>query len=192
MEALGEEGTPIEISNFDELADMFSSQGDQGDLARKILYEISQRSDAWLLMHPIISESSNENSRALALNLFSQGIKKSWNILSNEQKDYYRKYYYDFAISCSEAGVNQFIQSNANAVLIEIVKNEWPFNWPNFTHTIINDSKRGEAVCINNLRIFASLSDEIHAARDEKLTSDRLAELDQQLEKDFGLSLIHI
>lgn len=192
MTDLAEEGTPIEIETFDRLASMFNNVDESGDEARNVLYQIGERPDAWLLMHDIIINSTSDMSKALALNIFAQGIRKSWNILSQQQKQQFTTFYFDFVIGAAENGVSQFIINYANEVLIEILKNEWPFNWPNFTHLIINESKRSEAVCINNLRILSTLSDEIHKTRDENLTSERLLELDQQLDKDFQLIFSHI
>jgi exportin-1 len=48
-----------------------------------------------------------------------------------------------------------------NLVLVQIVKKEWPHNWPTFISDIVGSSKSSETLCENNLKILRLLSEEI-------------------------------
>jgi exportin-1 len=48
-----------------------------------------------------------------------------------------------------------------NQILVEILKQEWPHNWPNFISEIVAASKTNETLCQNNLVILKLLSEEV-------------------------------
>ena len=191
MSELGEVGTPIEFETFEVLAQKFYEPTEEGEEARKILDEINNREDAWLQMPDIIVHTQQLRTLVSALNIFKNGVARSWNILSDEEKEHYKQFFFEFVISMSDSGPPDVVYY-ANNVLIEILKNEWPFNWKNFIRALREESKRSENICKNNLKIVALLSDEVHQTRDNNLTSDRLTELDEALTNDFSLIFSHI
>ena len=50
-----------------------------------------------------------------------------------------------------------------NVILVQIVKQEWPHNWPSFISDIVNASKTNETLCENNMIILKLLSEEVRA-----------------------------
>ena len=51
--------------------------------------------------------------------------------------------------------------SKLNLVLVQILKQEWPHNWPLFIPEIVSSSKNNINLCENNLIILRLLSEEI-------------------------------
>ena len=48
--------------------------------------------------------------------------------------------------------------SKLNLILVHVLKQEWPHNWPSFIGDIVGSSKTNEALCENNMHILKLLS----------------------------------
>ena len=48
-----------------------------------------------------------------------------------------------------------------NLTLIQILKQEWPHNWPTFISDLVGSSKTSECLCENNMQILKLLSEEV-------------------------------
>ena len=46
-------------------------------------------------------------------------------------------------------------------ILVQILKREWPKNWPTFIGDIVGASKTNESLCQNNMIILKLLSEEV-------------------------------
>jgi exportin-1 len=46
-------------------------------------------------------------------------------------------------------------------IFYQILKHEWPRNWPTFISDIVGASKTSEALCQNNMAILKLLSEEV-------------------------------
>ena len=55
-----------------------------------------------------------------------------------------------------------------NVILVQIVKQEWPHNWPSFISDIVNASKTNETLCENNMIILKLLSEEVRVHTQKK------------------------
>jgi len=192
MDELIQEGTLIDIALFDSVASKFNDYGPEGDESRDIITQIMQRADAWLQSHKIIKESQSDHSKFLALNIFANGAATKWDLLSTEQRDYFRSFFYNLVLEFSVADKHPSLRSLANSALIAVIKNEWPFQWPELTHNIIVSSRSNDLICMNNLSLLSSISDEIHSVKDLNLTCERRIELETALEKDFQLIFSHL
>ena len=58
-----------------------------------------------------------------------------------------------------------------NLTLVEILKQEWPHNWPSFIGDLVGSSKTSEVLCENNMQILKRLSEEVFDfSRDQMVT----------------------
>ena len=48
-----------------------------------------------------------------------------------------------------------------NMILVQILKHEWPKNWPSFIADIVGASQSNESLCQNNMQILKLLSEEV-------------------------------
>ena len=117
-----EEGTPVDIPLFDEIVHRLYYQcGTQAGVeAHEALYKFQQRSDAWIVSQQIVATSQSDNSRFIALKLFSEGAQKYWINLIDEQMQFFKKFYFDLTFSWSNEIANSQLLSAANHVLIVI------------------------------------------------------------------------
>ena len=51
--------------------------------------------------------------------------------------------------------------SRLNLVLVMILKQDWPQNWPSFIPDIVESSKVSEFLCENNMQILKLLTEEV-------------------------------
>jgi exportin-1 len=70
---------------------------------------------------------------------------------------------------------------------VQIVKQEWPHNWPSFISDIVNASKTNETLCENNMIILKLLSEEVFDFSRDEMTSAKAKRLKESFNADFSL-----
>ncbi len=73
-----------------------------------------------------------------------------------------------------------------NTTLIQILKQEWPHNWPSFIPEIVSSSKGSLSICENNMAILRLLSEEIFDYSAEQMTTSKTKSLKNQMCGEFG------
>lgn len=73
-----------------------------------------------------------------------------------------------------------------NLVLIQIVKQDWPENWPTFLTDLVNSSHSSESICENNLKIIQLLTEEIFEFHADSLTREKSLALQKYLMQEFN------
>lgn len=76
--------------------------------------------------------------------------------------------------------------NKANLTLVQILKQEWPNNWPNFIPEIVGSSRTGLNVCENNMTILKLLSEEVFDFSAEQMTSVKAKNLKKQIYEEFS------
>jgi exportin-1 len=72
-----------------------------------------------------------------------------------------------------------------NLVLVEVLKHEWPHNWPTFIADICNSSQSSEVLCENNMLILKLLSEEIFDFSKNQMTEKKTKTLKESLNQEF-------
>ncbi|GMF52277.1 unnamed protein product [Phytophthora fragariaefolia] len=70
-------------------------------------------------------------------------------------------------------------------VLVQVLKHEWPQNWPSFITDIVNSSKTSEILCENNMTILKLLSEEVFDFSKDQLTEQKTKTLKESLNHEF-------
>lgn len=73
-----------------------------------------------------------------------------------------------------------------NLVLVSILKQEWPHNWPNFINEIISASHISLDICENNMTILRLLSEEVFDYSAEQMTSAKTKSLKGTMCHEFA------
>lgn len=68
----------------------------------------------------------------------------------------------------------------------QILKQEWPHNWPNFVPELVESSKTSLSLCENNMVILRLLSEEIFDYSAEQMTQAKIKNLKNQLGDEFS------
>ena len=119
----------------------------------------------WRRAAAILENSNQPLTRFFGLEVLKEAIVTRWQILPVDQREGIRNYVVAriIALSGEEStmrGEKQFLD-RMNLVLVQILKQEWPQNWPTFISDIVGSSKTSETLCENNLKILRLLSEEI-------------------------------
>lgn len=109
----------------------------------------------------ILQYSQLNESKYFALQILEAVIQHKWKSLPQVQRDGIKSYIITKMLELSaEAGImeqNQLLLHKLNLVLVQIVKQDWPKQWPTFITDIVDSSKTNETVCINNMNILSLL-----------------------------------
>ena len=86
-----------------------------------------------------------------------------WKVLPQEQRDGIKNYVVGKVITVSSneevARSDRVFLSKLNLTLVQILKQEWPHNWPTFIPDLVGSSKTSEVLCENNMQILKLLSE---------------------------------
>lgn len=80
---------------------------------------------------------------------------------------------------------NAVFLSRLNLVLVMVLKQDWPHNWPSFVGDLVESSKTSEQLCINNMQVLRLLSEEIFDYSRENVTAARMTALKTSLNDEF-------
>lgn len=81
---------------------------------------------------------------------------------------------------------NKTLLNKLNLVLISVLKQEWPHNWPTFINEIISSCHSSLSICENNMIILRLLSEEVFDYSAEKMTSAKTRSLKQTMCAEFS------
>ena len=99
------------------------------------------------------------------LQVLGETIDTKWKILPQEQREGIRNFVIGkivtLATTDASMKLNHTFLSKLNLVLVQILKQDWPQNWPSFIGDIVGASKTSECLCENNMKILQLLSEEI-------------------------------
>lgn len=101
-----------------------------------------------------------------------------------------RNFIVQFIIQCS--GTEESLRSEKtllnklNLVLISVLKQEWPHNWPTFINEIISSCHSSLSICENNMVILGLLSEEVFDYSAEAMTSTKTRNLKQTMCAEFS------
>ena len=69
---------------------------------------------------------------------------------------------------------------------LQILKQEWPHNWPSFITELVESSKTNLSLCENNMVILRLLSEEVFDYSAEQMTQTRIKNLKNQMCGEFS------
>ncbi len=73
-----------------------------------------------------------------------------------------------------------------NLVLVSILKQEWPHNWPTFINEIISSCHNSLSICENNMSILRLLSEEVFDYSADQMTSAKTKNLKSTMCSEFA------
>jgi len=127
--------------------------------------------------------------------IFNICCNNRWKILPLEQRDGIKNYVVSKVISMSSdekvmTKEKVFIQK-LNLTLVQILKHEWPHNWPTFISDLVGSSKTSEVLCENNMQILKCLSEEIFDFSRDQMVTEKVKKMKDSLNSEFS-SVFHL
>eukprot|EP00794_Sanderia_malayensis_P020030 gene20030-21993_t len=182
----------LDVSLLDKVvASLYSGEGPQHQVAKRVLQDLKDHPDSWTRVDSILETSLNQETKFFALQILETVIKTRWKILPVEQREGIKKYTVGLVIKISSDSSSleseKTYLNKLNIILVQIVKREWPKNWPTFISDIVGASQTNESLCQNNMSILRLLSEEVFDFSSGQLTQTKAKHLKDSMCQEFSL-----
>lgn len=190
MESILDFSKELDIDLFDRVVNAFYTGGDADrDTAQRVLREFQDHPELWKRSGEILETSQNPQLKYIALQVLDKLITSQWKLLPQEQRLGIRNFIVNMIIALCE-DETQFVRERLligkfDLVLVQILKKDWPADWPNFVPELVASSRVSFNVCENNMVILKLLSEEIFDYSSEKMTHAKAKNLKATLSNEF-------
>ncbi|TRX92919.1 hypothetical protein FHL15_006325 [Xylaria flabelliformis] len=168
----------------------YEDRGEQQKAAQTALNQFKEDPDAWLLVDKILSDSKHPQTKYLGLQILDNVIMTRWKVLPREQCLGIRNFVVNFIIQASNTEeslkTHRTLLNKLNLVLVSILKQEWPHNWPTFINEIIAACRSNLSICENNMIILRLLSEEVFDYSADQMTSAKTRNLKTTMCNEFS------
>jgi len=169
---------------------LYTGEGQQQRMAQEVLTRLKEHPDAWTRVDTILEYSQNQQTKYYALQILENVIKQRWKVLPRPQCEGIKKYIVGLIIkTSSEAELlekEKVYLGKLNMILVQILKYEWPKNWPSFISDIVGASKTNESLCQNNMIILKLLSEEVFDFSSGQMTQAKAKHLKDSMCNEFS------
>ncbi|KAJ1457703.1 CRM1 C terminal-domain-containing protein [Pelagophyceae sp. CCMP2097] len=195
MEAFGaqllDDGVPFDVAILDQvIACAYEPSHPDRANANNVLMKLRERSSAWTHADAIIERSKLPQGRFFGLMALDDAINMRWKILPEEQRVGIKGFIVNKIIALSSdeqsAAAERTMIHQMNKVLVSILKQEWPHNWPSFIGDICGASKTSEVLCENNMHILRLLSEEVFDFSKDAMTTAKIRTMKESLNAEFA------
>ena len=167
----------------------YEGRGDQQKQAQTTLNQFKENPDAWLQVDKILQDAQYPQTKYLGLQVLDNVIMTRWKVLPREQCQGIRDFVVNFIIQMSsreeQSKEERTLLNKLNLVLVSILKQEWPHNWPTFINEIISSCRSSLPICENNMVILRLLSEEVFDFSADQMTSTKTRQLKQSMCDEF-------
>ncbi|KAI3627765.1 CRM1 [Malassezia furfur] len=191
MEAILDFSQELDLVLLDNIvAAMYTGAGPDQKLAQQTLAQFQEHPDAWQRVPVILQQSSSSQTKYIALQILDRLISTRWKVLPVDQQQGIRNFIVEMIVQLSSDDESlrreRTLLGKLNTTLIQILKQEWPHNWPNFIPEIVSSSRGSLSICENNMAILRLLSEEVFDFSAEQLTQAKARSLKNQFCGEFG------
>ncbi|KAJ2722606.1 Karyopherin transporter [Coemansia sp. Benny D115] len=181
----------FDVALFDRVVEtLFTGKGNDQKMAQQILTEFKEHELSWTRADNILTNSSAMQSKFIALQILENLIQTKWKILPTEQRTGIKNFIVEVILhtASTEESLrqNKVYLNKLNLILVQILKQEWPHNWPTFIPEIVQTSRTNLALCENNMAILKLLSEEVFDYSAEQMTQAKTKNLKAQMCGEFS------
>ncbi|KAK0514437.1 hypothetical protein JMJ35_003054 [Cladonia borealis] len=181
----------LSVEELDQTVKQFyEGRGEVQKQAQNTLNQFKENPDAWLLVDKILQEASYPQTKYIGLQILDNVIMTKWKILPRAQCQGIRNFVVNFIIQTSSTEESLKSQrtflNKLNLVLVSILKQEWPHNWPTFINEIISSCHTSLSICENNMSILRLLSEEVFDYSADQMTSAKTKNLKSTMCAEFS------
>ncbi|EMR72679.1 putative exportin-1 protein [Eutypa lata UCREL1] len=179
------------IPELDQVVQTFyEGRGEQQNAAQTALNQFKEDPDAWLQVDKILDDSKYPQTKYLGLQILDNVIQTRWKVLPRDQCQGIRNFVVQHIIQISSTEdslkAQRTLLNKLNLVLVSILKQEWPHNWPTFINEIIAACRTNLSICENNMIILRLLSEEVFDYSAEQMTSTKTRNLKTTMCNEFS------
>ncbi|KAF4603923.1 Karyopherin transporter [Pleurotus pulmonarius] len=191
MEGLLDFSSEFDVGLMDKVVMAFyTSSGQEQQMAQQVLTQFQEHADAWMRVPDIMEGSSFPQSKFIGLQILEKVINTRWKSLPDGQRQGIRNFIVGVTVKVAsdEATMRKekTYLNKLNLALVQILKQEWPHNWPNFITELVESSKTNLSLCENNMIILKLLSEEIFDFSADQMTQNKIKNLKNQMCGEFS------
>ena len=182
---------PFDCSLLDQIIEIaMDSNHTNRKAANEFLMRIKENPNIWKRADSILEMSKLPATKFFGLQVLGEAINTHWKVIPADQREGIRNYVVTKIIAISNS--DEATQENAsflprlNLVLVQILKQDWPHNWPTFITDIVNSSKASESLCENNMKVLKLLSEEVFDYSKDSMTTVKIKTLKESLNDEFS------
>lgn len=181
----------LDVSLLDRVVEtLYNGRGVEQQTAQQAVTQFQEHPDAWQRVPVIIQTSQNPNVKFLALAILETLIKTRWKALPADQKQGIRNFVVQTTVEVTSDETTMRKErayvNKLNIVLVNILKQAWPHDWPQFIPEIVASSKTNISLCENNMVILKLLSEEIFDFSADQMTQAKTKNLKNQMCGEFS------
>ncbi|RSH81644.1 Karyopherin transporter [Apiotrichum porosum] len=186
MEALLDFTKDIDVGLLDQVVQTFyTGAGATQQQAQQVLTQFQENPDSWQRVPHILETSTNVNTKYIGLQILEKLVQTRWKALPADQQQGIRNFIVQVTVDLSsdEARMRRekSYLNKLNLVLVQILKQAWPKDWPSFIPEITQSSRTNLSLCENNMVILKLLSEEIFDFSAEQMTQAKTKALKQTI-----------
>ncbi|VEU21071.1 DEKNAAC101996 [Brettanomyces naardenensis] len=191
MESILDFSKDLDIKLLDHIVETFyRGSGEEQKQAQEVLTKFQNHPDSWTRADQILQYASDAETKYIGLSILDNLIKTRWKALPEQQRQGIRNFVASMIIAMCEDDAEfesqRALISKCDLTLVQILKQDWPQNWPNFIPELVQSSRAGYNVCENNMRILRLLSEEIFDFSADQMTQAKTTALKNRLCDEFG------
>ncbi|KAI9637560.1 CRM1 C terminal-domain-containing protein [Dioszegia hungarica] len=191
MEAILDFSNDLDITLLDQVVQAFvGGTGEQQQTAQRVLTQFQENPDAWQRVPAVLETSSNLNTKYIALQILEKLVQQKWKALPAEQQQGIRNFIVQVTVDISSDEQRMRREkgylNKLNLVLVQILKQAWPKDWPSFIPEIVASSRTNLTLCENNMIILRLLSEEVFDFSAEQMTQAKTKALKQSMCSEFS------
>lgn len=182
---------PFDCSLLDQIV-LIAMDGShpQRSAANEFLVRMKDHPDMWRRADAILESSKQLQTKFFGLQVLGEAITTHWKVIPAEQRDGIRSYVVGKIIAVSSSDdmmkQNSTFLSRMNLVLVQILKQDWPHQWPSFISDIVGSSKSSESLCENNMKVLQLLSEEVFDYSKDAMTASKIKLMKESLNEEFS------
>ncbi|KAJ7029680.1 CRM1 C terminal-domain-containing protein [Mycena alexandri] len=191
MEVLLDFSRPFDVSLMDRVAMTFyTGSGQEQQMAQLVLTQFEEHPESWTRVPEILEKSTFPQAKFIGLQILERLVTTRWKTLPESQRQGIRNFIVGETVKVASDDVSlrreRTYLNKLNLVLVQVLKQEWPHNWPTFISELVQSSTVNLSLCENNMAILKLLSEEIFDFSAEQMTQTKTKNLKNQISGEFS------
>ena len=142
------------------------------------------------MVDKILQEATYLPTKYAGLQVLDDVIMTRWKVLPRDQCQGIRNFVVSQIIEASQSEDSlkqqRLFVDKLDLTLVNILKQEWPHNWPTFINEIISSCHSSLSICENNMAILRLLSEEVFDFSQDQMTSTKAKNLKTTMCAEFS------
>lgn len=131
--------------------------------AQLLLVRFAESPSSSQYVTKILKKTTAEQTKSFALTILLNSIKTRWNLFRVLDRVNMRNFVIATLLDLLKSpDKHPTLIPLLNNIIIEIVKREWPHNWPKFVPELLAACKINDIVCANNLHILRMIIEDVN------------------------------